>query len=176
MHFYSFSKPSMHFYCAFFTTYLFKVFKMIQFTALHSHRVQRFVTGKINSTRDCGREKSICFSIVSRVLFVFCFFFSKQKWTQENSQLPEHLQRTLPRKPETRNGNVDDWNQLAWEATQVGPPSDARHRMTHDASNRREFNTRASRATAFSAPRALRFTRRGRGSMNRLDVRTKTSG
>lgn len=47
---------------------------------------------------------------------LFCL---KQKWTLENSRLPEHLQRTLPQKPETQNISIDDWNQLAWEATQV---------------------------------------------------------
>uniref|UniRef100_A0A2S2R0S2 Zinc finger protein n=1 Tax=Sipha flava TaxID=143950 RepID=A0A2S2R0S2_9HEMI len=41
-----------------------------------------------------------------------------KKWTLENSRLPEHLQRTLPQKPETQNISIDDWNQLAWEATQ----------------------------------------------------------
>jgi len=45
--------------------------------------------------------------------------FFKQKWTQENSRLPEHLQRTMPKKPENQTISVDDWNQLAWEATQV---------------------------------------------------------
>lgn len=25
----------------------------------------------------------------------------------------------MPQKPDIQNGNVDDWNQLAWEATQV---------------------------------------------------------
>lgn len=41
-----------------------------------------------------------------------------KKWTQENSRLPEHLQRTMPKKPENQTISVDDWNQLAWEATQ----------------------------------------------------------
>lgn len=47
------------------------------------------------------------------------YFFSLQKWTIENSKLPEHLQRTMPQKPEVQNISIDDWNQLAWEATQV---------------------------------------------------------
>jgi len=41
-----------------------------------------------------------------------------KKWTQENSRLPEHLQRITPQKPEHQNVSVDDWNRLAWEATQ----------------------------------------------------------
>ncbi|KAL4131515.1 hypothetical protein QTP88_008811 [Uroleucon formosanum] len=41
-----------------------------------------------------------------------------KKWIQENSRLPEHLQRTIPKKPENQITSVDDWNQLAWEATQ----------------------------------------------------------
>lgn len=47
-------------------------------------------------------------------------FVYTQKWTQTNSRLPEHLQRTTPQKPaDTQNLSIDDWNQLAWEATQV---------------------------------------------------------
>ncbi|CAI6348079.1 unnamed protein product [Macrosiphum euphorbiae] len=41
-----------------------------------------------------------------------------KKWIQENSRLPEHLQRTMPKKPENQIVSVDDWNKLAWEATQ----------------------------------------------------------
>lgn len=51
--------------------------------------------------------------------YLFYTFFFSQKWTQENSRLPEHLQRSMPQKPNVQNISVDDWNQLAWEATQV---------------------------------------------------------
>ncbi|XP_050433068.1 zinc finger protein 474-like [Adelges cooleyi] len=42
-----------------------------------------------------------------------------KKWILENSQLPEHLQRATPQKPEgNETVSAEDWNRLAWEATQ----------------------------------------------------------
>jgi len=56
---------------------------------------------------------------VNTIFFMSGNIFFWQKWTQENSRLPEHLQRITPQKPEHQNVSVDDWNRLAWEATQV---------------------------------------------------------
>lgn len=59
----------------------------------------------------------LCFFLI--VIIYSIHFFFLQKWTQENSRLPEHLQKSMPQKPNVQNISVDDWNQLAWEATQV---------------------------------------------------------
>lgn len=58
----------------------------------------------------------LCFFLI---VIIYSIHFFLQKWTQENSRLPEHLQRSMPQKPNVQNISVDDWNQLAWEATQV---------------------------------------------------------
>ncbi|XP_060071157.1 zinc finger protein 474-like [Ylistrum balloti] len=48
-----------------------------------------------------------------------------QKWSVENSKLPKHQQRPLPKKPEIQNisgtgsYNVEDFNQAAWESAQA---------------------------------------------------------
>lgn len=58
--------------------------------------------------------------ILLLILMDAVLFFAIQKWTQENSRLPEHLKRIIPQRPETPNNiSVDDWNRLAWETTQV---------------------------------------------------------
>ncbi|XP_067001973.2 uncharacterized protein [Anabrus simplex] len=40
-----------------------------------------------------------------------------QRWQRENSQLPTHLQRPLPQKPE-KPLSMEEWNKFAWEASQ----------------------------------------------------------
>ncbi|KAK7864300.1 hypothetical protein R5R35_009556 [Gryllus longicercus] len=41
-----------------------------------------------------------------------------QRWQRENEQLPPHLRRTPPQRPAAPPG-ADEWNRLAWEASQA---------------------------------------------------------
>lgn len=43
-----------------------------------------------------------------------------QKWERENSNLPTHLQRKPPVKPD-KPLSQEEWNQYAWESSQVNP-------------------------------------------------------
>ncbi|GLH13745.1 Zinc finger protein 474, partial [Gryllus bimaculatus] len=42
----------------------------------------------------------------------------KPRWQRENEQLPPHLRRTPPQRPAAPPG-ADEWNRLAWEASQA---------------------------------------------------------
>lgn len=47
-----------------------------------------------------------------------CMLIFSQRWERENAELPRHLRRKAPVRPEAGTGD-EDWNRLAWQASQV---------------------------------------------------------